>query len=165
MSYGVVAPRVVVLSPTPMGVEWFPDPLLLSGILSKIYRPILTSSGQNKTFTRLLFVARTNIYQKALKCLVSSHRVQCRRCYQFPFAVTAARLKYSKPICSVSKRSFSNYTNNVPFTSVPGNSLSRVHPVKCISNVTKIDKTSFLWSNPTLYGLCFQNCHRSDKYF
>ena len=52
---------VVRNASTSMRAEGFPQPAVISALLSKKKQPLETFWAQDKTFTHLLFVARTNI--------------------------------------------------------------------------------------------------------
>ena len=69
---------VVRYALTSMGEEGFPGPPIFQENLSKKQLPLLTFWGSYTTFTRLLFMARSNIYKTAAKRLLCSHRIQCR---------------------------------------------------------------------------------------
>ena len=62
---------------TPMAEKGLPRfPEFLGRLIVKL-PPLRCFWDQNTTFTRLLFVIWTNIYEMAAKSLVSSHRLQC----------------------------------------------------------------------------------------
>ena len=52
-------------------------PVILALLRKEVTHPTDIFSGQDESFTCLLFVVRTNIYQMAAKSLVLSHRLQC----------------------------------------------------------------------------------------